>query len=670
MTTANTQVIARVAAAVAGLGLVAMSFAPLANAQTTTTTSTTTTTATATTFARNLTIGSTGADVTALQTWLIAKGFSIPAGATGYFGAQTKAALGAYQASAGITPAAGYFGPITRAQVNAAGGVTTGLPAGCTSTSGYSSTTGMSCAVSTSLPAGCTSTVGFSPTTGVSCSTTTTTTTTTTGPLAGGEGSIDNFKIVGATASSLNAADSDTVYGFEFKASGSDLQVNRVDYDMYLSTAGTVSASTRPWNVFATAKLMRGTTVVATIDASDMSKYSQDGTAGNGNQVYRLRFDSINDVVRNGTTADYYLQLTTQNVISSTNNNNVYTVTLAPQGLRTTDAKGINQYSSSATQSSATVSVSTSASGSLTISTGSDNPQTTTVQANSNSQTSDVTLTTFTLQAKDGDVTIYTIPVAATSSLNTLSDMVRSVKLYQGSTLIDTESYAATASTSSVALKFKNLNIKIPAGSSQTFSVKADVNSVGGQSTVVEGATITLSIPNAGFEAVNTGGNNVSVTGSVTGNAITFRSIGLAVDSAPSSATATATAVGTSGTQQGNFTYVFNATAFGQDIFFSKNGTATVLGALYSNGVSTSSVASSTAITSTADTSSGNANNYVIHTGQTKQITVTVTVPAGTNAPINSVLTGLKYGLTDATASASTTVLNNNYQTPSVYLHS
>ena len=47
------------------------------------------------TFTQNLTIGSRGADVTALQNWLISKGFSIPAGATGYFGTQTRAAVAA-----------------------------------------------------------------------------------------------------------------------------------------------------------------------------------------------------------------------------------------------------------------------------------------------------------------------------------------------------------------------------------------------------------------------------------------------------------------------------------------------------------------------------------------------------------------------------------------------
>jgi peptidoglycan hydrolase-like protein with peptidoglycan-binding domain len=64
-------------------------------------------------FTRNLTIGSTGADVTALQTKL---GVTP---ATGYFGAITKAAVMAYQTANGIVPASGYVGPLTLAKLNA-----------------------------------------------------------------------------------------------------------------------------------------------------------------------------------------------------------------------------------------------------------------------------------------------------------------------------------------------------------------------------------------------------------------------------------------------------------------------------------------------------------------------------------------------------------------------
>jgi hypothetical protein len=73
---------------------------------------------TSTAFTRDLAVGSMGAEVMALQNWLMSKGFAIKAGATGYFGGQTRAALARYQTSVGISPAAGYFGRITRSSIN------------------------------------------------------------------------------------------------------------------------------------------------------------------------------------------------------------------------------------------------------------------------------------------------------------------------------------------------------------------------------------------------------------------------------------------------------------------------------------------------------------------------------------------------------------------------
>lgn len=68
-------------------------------------------------FTKNLTVGSRGDDVTALQQFLIADGYSIPAGATGYFGSQTKTAVIAYQ-KANNLPTTGYVGPLTLALLN------------------------------------------------------------------------------------------------------------------------------------------------------------------------------------------------------------------------------------------------------------------------------------------------------------------------------------------------------------------------------------------------------------------------------------------------------------------------------------------------------------------------------------------------------------------------
>ncbi len=75
-------------------------------------------------FSTNLTIGSKGADVTALQQILVSKGYlTMPAGvAMGYFGPLTQSAVSKWQAAAGISPTAGYVGPKSRAALNAMAG--------------------------------------------------------------------------------------------------------------------------------------------------------------------------------------------------------------------------------------------------------------------------------------------------------------------------------------------------------------------------------------------------------------------------------------------------------------------------------------------------------------------------------------------------------------------
>jgi hypothetical protein len=77
-------------------------------------------------FKTNLTVGSLGSEVKALQAYLNAHGYPIATSGVGSagnettkFGAATKAALIKYQQAKGITPAAGYFGAKTRAAINA-----------------------------------------------------------------------------------------------------------------------------------------------------------------------------------------------------------------------------------------------------------------------------------------------------------------------------------------------------------------------------------------------------------------------------------------------------------------------------------------------------------------------------------------------------------------------
>ncbi|MEI6580857.1 MAG: peptidoglycan-binding domain-containing protein [bacterium] len=117
------------------------------------------------TITKTLKYGMRGAEVTCLQEKLSVSP------ATGYFGNLTKAAVKVFQTEKGLTPVDGIVGAKTRAAL--AGTVGGTFPAGCTSNSGFSTTTGLPCSGGVNLPAGCTSTSGFSSTTGLPCSTTT-----------------------------------------------------------------------------------------------------------------------------------------------------------------------------------------------------------------------------------------------------------------------------------------------------------------------------------------------------------------------------------------------------------------------------------------------------------------------------------------------------------------
>ena len=132
-------------------------------------------------FNNDLKLGMTNPDVLELQKYLNANGFTVALTGLGsvgnespYFGEKTKEALIKFQIANNLTPALGYFGSKTRAVINQKNfpecgtgdlfnrmtGVacpsnpdqTPSFPAGCTSASGISTTTGYSCATGLPVP--------------------------------------------------------------------------------------------------------------------------------------------------------------------------------------------------------------------------------------------------------------------------------------------------------------------------------------------------------------------------------------------------------------------------------------------------------------------------------------------------------------------------------------
>ena len=114
-------------------------------------TTTTTTTTTTCTFTKDLTLKSTGTEVTGLQQALIANGY-MTGSATGYFGPITQAAVIKWQKASGVTPAAGYFGAKSRAafKLSCSGSTTTTG----TTTTGAGTGTGLKVSLSPTSPNG------------------------------------------------------------------------------------------------------------------------------------------------------------------------------------------------------------------------------------------------------------------------------------------------------------------------------------------------------------------------------------------------------------------------------------------------------------------------------------------------------------------------------------
>src|SRR3989344_4731278 len=172
--------------------------------------------------------GSVGVEVQCLQG-------IVGATADGKFGPLTKASVMAWQAGHGLV-ADGVVGPLTRAALMSGGGV---YPAGCTSASGYSATTGLLCSGGTNLPSGCTSTAGYSPTTGVKCDGSTTDGGST-GALEGGAGSITVSALSEFSSEEVGEdADDVEVLAFEVEADDeSDIEVTSVKVEFVQGTAG------------------------------------------------------------------------------------------------------------------------------------------------------------------------------------------------------------------------------------------------------------------------------------------------------------------------------------------------------------------------------------------------------------------------------------------------
>lgn len=388
------------------------------------------------TYTTNLTVGSRGADVVALQSFLVAKGFlTMPAGvAMGYFGGLTKSSLAAYQSSKGITPAAGYFGPITRAAVMAEGAVTPTTPAtpGCPAGAMYNSMTGQPCSTTPSTP--------MTP--------------------SGVEGSLDiRLASTPADNSNIRTQTDVPVYGLEFRARIADVAVQTLDLQFSETLSG---SSENPATLINTVKVWDGSTLLATVPVS-LTSFTKDQ-----NQVYYLRVSGINFVVPKDTTKVLTVSVSTNSIDSD----RVLTIDgYNTSSVRAVSGNGVNSfYSIDGSGYTRTHTFKKPGTSTLDLSAAASPLRSQNYRVNGNDVLSGVTLAQFNLKSSTGESKLLTVNASTTAS----GTLPTTLYLYNGSTLVDSKTVPSNGS-----VQFTNLDTRsgstIPQSDTPTtFTIKAD----------------------------------------------------------------------------------------------------------------------------------------------------------------------------------------------------
>jgi len=473
-------------------------------------------------FTADMTIGASGAEVTRLQNWLISKGYSIPAGATGYFGAQTAAAVAAYQTAKGITPAAGYFGPMTRAAVNAELG--TGSTGGDTDGD-----------------------------------------TDNDGDLEGGAGSLDDADFI----SSLNnedagEGDETEVAGLELEADdNSDLEITAVRVS--LEATDVAAGSSEDLDDYAESIVVYfDGEEVASEDVDDM-----DESAGIWSSTISLE-DSVIDA---GATGELVIAVVAhENIDSDDIDDNEWEVSF--DNVRYMDAQGAVVTESSVGDIGAEnrafefTTFTTANDVEFNVDESSETPEEGTVQVDEDGGDEEVLLIGE-MDSEGSDLmieelvaTIATDNTAGTSSPQDLFSEF--VLVIDGDVVATVDSDdcddADCDDEESETYTFEDFEFELGDGETAEFEVRGATNEIDG-TTFAEGDSVTVTVAATGITAEDASGEELTSErdGTANGEELTFRSEGLAVTVNDESDADANEGVG-------EFTFVLDVTAFGEEV--------------------------------------------------------------------------------------------------------
>ena len=578
----------------------------------TTTTTTTTTTTSCDVPMAPLTMGSQGAGVTTLQNILISAGYSIPAGATGYFGAQTRSALAAWQAASNISPAAGYYGPISKAALEA-----NCAPADDEDEDEDDSDDSSSDELS-------------------------------------GEGELSTFEID-------NASDTDVQEGAEdveiaeltLEAEDGDIEIARMNFT--LTTDGDVAQENDPWDVFETISVWVDGDMVAEFDASDEDEYlnEDEGT---------FRISGLDLVLMEDEEVDVIIGATVMSSVDQAGVADRDDWTIAVDEIRYFDADGV------ATDEDGTVDFEFGDTASFNIveagdgeelkfGLGDNNPDSTDIVVEEDDTTDGVTIMEYTIEAEEGDIELNTLFANIEITGDVYADVVDDIMLVIDGEEFDDEEVVTSGdyTTSDVRVEFDiDGDVVIDMDEEVTVEVVVDFKAQdpNGPSTLGEnylnGTKIEASVNSAETDITDAEGMDdvEDFSGTAVGDEHTLVATGivLPVDGVETMADAS----GDNDTT-GEFEITFEVTAVEGDFYINDlAGASTTIGATlggvgFSVQPSGAGVATgvSGSLTSTADEGTNGA--YRVSEGETEEFTLNVTFTASTAGQFRVVLDEVWY---------------------------
>jgi len=496
----------------------------------------------------------------------------------GKYGPKTTAAIKVFQAAHPASGSAdGIAGPKTIAALNAAGAnLGNGTyPAGCTSSTGFSTTTGMPCTGAVSSVPGCALGAMFSSTTGAPCTNVTTVNSGTNGYLA--DIATDSTNRV----STVYESEQDKVVaGMRATARLADQTVTRVR--VTFKNNGTGSANLAKY--ISGASLWMDSTKLATMTVAQADRAISDDT-------YTFNFSGLNAKVAKDMIGRFYVSVNANGSLDTadTGAGSNFTVKFTSGGVNSSSPDGTyDTYpSSDLTQTGLSFGKFSANGVKAELGLAASNPAATVVTVNNTAATNAVTLLKFTVKATNSNLTLRKVPIQIVATGNNVSTMINTLKLYQGTSLLDSKdgsdgytvagSITTTPTTGATTTGYIFNNLSTPgnmitSGQTAEFSIVADLKQVSGN--YAEGNTLTASFANAdallvaNFGVLDANGDQLTAgatyrTGSAVGQVMTLRVNGVTVTQG--AATITTGSASTAGVINSvTYSIPLTVTAFGQ----------------------------------------------------------------------------------------------------------